>query len=174
LVYKLATVVSFAMAEPGRLMGNTPSNADLMDKDAEGEYEEEDAGLGHTPQADNHEGNTTDAEGSELDAEGEEIDDDDGEPVGAVKIAAPAEASSEDEDSDADGEAVDLSSDAKSTGDEASERSSSESEAENDWGNESEDGEESGAEPESSHNCTSVLLLNKHRVQNADMTQLLR
>jgi histone acetyltransferase SAS3 len=154
LVYKLATVVSFAMAEPGRLIGQHPSNAELEENDMDGEYEVDDAQSAQISQANNADGNTTDAEGSDVDAEGEEVDDD--EPVGAVKIAAPADASSgEEDDSDADGDvASDLSSDAKISDGEGSEGSSSESEPENEWQGESEDGEESGAERESSNDCT--------------------
>jgi histone acetyltransferase SAS3 len=154
LVYKLATVVSFAMAEPGRLMGQTPSRPDIDEKDIDGKYEEDGPEFAPVAQASNGGGNTTDAEGSDLDAEGEEVDDD--EPVGAVKVAAPAEASfGEEEDSDADGDAVtDLSSDAKISDAEDSEGDSSESEAENEWQGESDDGEESGAERGSSNDCT--------------------
>jgi histone acetyltransferase SAS3 len=137
------------MAEPGRLMGQTTSINDLDDVDADGEYEEDDMMYEQAPavqpQDDVH---TTDAEGSDVDAEGEEVDDDedDSEPVGAVKIAAPDDAFSEDEE-DHDGEhAAESFSDAKTTDSEAD--SSSESEAENQWQAESE-GEE-GREGEKS------------------------
>ena len=39
---KLATAVSFAMAEPGRLVGQTAPSAEPDDIDADGEYEMDD------------------------------------------------------------------------------------------------------------------------------------
>jgi histone acetyltransferase SAS3 len=147
LAHKLAAVVSFAMAEPGRLMGQTASNADLDDLDADGdyemddEYEQEPALDTQTPQAD---GRSTDAEGSDVDAEGEEVDDDEdeAEPVGAVKIALRRTAlSDEEEDYDDDEEeaAVNLS-DAKTS--DSEDESSAESEEEAPWQAESDNGEE--------------------------------
>jgi histone acetyltransferase SAS3 len=149
LASKLAAVVSFAMAEPGRLMGQTASNADPEDIDADGdyemddEYEQEPAAEPHIPQID---GRSTDAEGSDVDAEGEEVDDDEdeAEPVGAVKIALRHTASSdEEEDYNNDEEAVAHSSDAKTS--DSEDESSAESEEEVPWQAESENGEEVGA-----------------------------
>ena len=154
-VSKLATVVSLAMAEPGRLMGQNASNIDPEDIDADGEYEEDDVGYEQATRESSPEagGNTTDAEGSDVDAEGEEVDDDDdSEPVGAVKIAAREDAySDEEEDGDA-AVTVDLSTDAK-TSDSEGNSSSSESEAENQWQAESEDGEEAEAEKSNPNVC---------------------
>jgi histone acetyltransferase SAS3 len=146
LASKLAAVVSFAMAEPGRLMGQTTSNADPEDIDADGdyemddEYEQEPAVDTQTPQADGH---STDAEGSDVDAEGEEVDEDEdeAEPVGAVKIANLRRAVSSDEEEDYnDEEAVAHSSDAKTS--DSENESSAESEEEAPWQAESENGEE--------------------------------
>lgn len=75
---KLATAVSFAMAEPGRLVGQTAPSTEPEDIDADGEYEmddmqyEQEPAAVETPDAD-ADGHTTDAEGSEVDAEGEEV-----------------------------------------------------------------------------------------------------
>jgi histone acetyltransferase SAS3 len=146
LASKLAAVVSFAMAEPGRLMGQTSGDADLEDIDADGDYEMDDdyeqEPVADTPdpQADVH---TTDAEGSDIDAEGEEVDDeeDEAEPVGAVKIALRRAASSdEEEDYHNDEEAAARSSDAKTS--DSEDDSSAESEEEVPWQAESENGEE--------------------------------
>jgi histone acetyltransferase SAS3 len=143
---RLAAVISLAMAEPGRLMGQTASNADMEDIDVDGDYEMDDEYEQHlaaetqTPQADVH---TTDAEGSDVDAEGEEVDDDEdeAEPVGAVKIALRRAASSdEEEDYNIDEEAVAHSSDAKTS--DSEDESSAESEEEVPWQAESENGEE--------------------------------
>ncbi|PSN60989.1 hypothetical protein BS50DRAFT_639667 [Corynespora cassiicola Philippines] len=146
------------MAEPSRLMGQTASHEDLEDIDADGEYEVDDAAYGHV--VDGHtpdvEGHTTDPEGSDVDAEGEEVDDDDddeAEPVGAVKIAAPEDVFSDEEDEEHDPDAaLDSVSDAK-TSDSEEESNSSESEAENQWQAESEDGEEPEAGPSDSNLC---------------------
>jgi histone acetyltransferase SAS3 len=150
LVSKLATVVSLAMAEPGRLIGQSASNVDLEDIDADGEYEEDDIGYvhaigGHTqPEV----GPLTDVEGSDIDAEGEEVDeDDDSEPVGAVKIAAPEDTFSDEDDEHDMHAAGDSFSDAK-TSDIEADSSISESDAEAQWQAESE-GEE-GPEGEKS------------------------
>jgi histone acetyltransferase SAS3 len=146
---KLAAAVSFAMAEPGRLMGHTASNAEPEDIDADGDYEmddeyEQDQAAEHqTPQA---EGHSTDAEGSDVDAEGEEVDDeeDEAEPVGAVKIALRRPiASDEEDDYDNDEEAAAHTSDAKTS--DSEDDSSAESEEEVPWQAESEDGEEADA-----------------------------
>ena len=142
---KLAAVVSFAMAEPGRLMGQTAGDAHADDIDADGDYEMDDeyeqAPLAGQPgpDADVH---SVDAEGSDVDAEGEEVDDDEdeAEPVGAVKIALRRAASSEEEDYENEEEAAANSSDAKSSASEDDE-SSAESEEEVQWQAES-DGEE--------------------------------
>ncbi|KAJ4371499.1 Histone acetyltransferase [Neocucurbitaria cava] len=143
------------MAEPGRLMGQTASNTDLEDIDADGEYEIDDVEYEQAPAEGNSQdadGHTTDAEGSEVDdidevdvdAEGEEVDDDEdeAEPVGAVKIALRRRAASDDdEDDDQDQDAAgDSFSDAK-TSESENESSSAESEEENQWHAES-DGEE--------------------------------
>jgi histone acetyltransferase SAS3 len=145
LASKLAAVVS-AMAEPGRLMGQTTSNADLEDIDADGdyemddEYEQEHAVETQTPQLDGH---TTDAEGSDVDAEGEEIDEDEdeAEPVGDVKIASRRAASSdEEEDYNNDEDAAVHTSDAKTS--DSEDDSSAESEEEVPWQGESDNGEE--------------------------------
>ncbi|KAF2036667.1 hypothetical protein EK21DRAFT_51632 [Setomelanomma holmii] len=133
------------MAEPGRLMGQTASNADLEDVDADGdyemddEYEQEQAAETRTPRADGH---STDAEGSDIDAEGEEVDDDEdeAEPVGAVKINLRRAASSDEEDYDNDEDAAANSSDAKTS--DSEDESSAESEEEAPWQAESENGEE--------------------------------
>ncbi|KAF2867024.1 hypothetical protein BDV95DRAFT_611302 [Massariosphaeria phaeospora] len=149
------------MAEPARLMGQTASNNDLEDIDADGEYEIDDVEYGqatgddtpeveaHTTDADRSE---LDAEGSDVDAEGEEIDDEDeSEPVGAVKMAAPRDAFSEDDDDEHDGDAAaDSYSDAKTSD---SEDSQSESEVENQWHAESEDGEGLGSARTDSNVC---------------------
>ncbi|KAF2690222.1 hypothetical protein K458DRAFT_483669 [Lentithecium fluviatile CBS 122367] len=141
------------MAEPGRLMGQSASNNDLEDIDADGEYEEDDM-MYAQPTAEHTQdeaGHTTDAEGSDMDAEGEEVDeDDDSEPVGAVKIAVPEDVfSDEDEEHDAD-DAGDSFSDAKTSDSEAN-SSSSESDAEQPWQAESE-GEEEPEEEKSDPN----------------------
>ncbi|KAH7093089.1 hypothetical protein FB567DRAFT_163159 [Paraphoma chrysanthemicola] len=133
------------MAEPGRLMGQSASNADLDDVDADGdyemddEYEQEQAAAAQTAQPDGH---STDAEGSDIDAEGEEVDDDEdeAEPVGAVKIAQRRPAFSDEEDYDMEEEAAANSSDAKTS--DSEDDSSAESEEEVQWHAESEDGEE--------------------------------
>ena len=102
LVSKLANAVSFAMAEPGKAVGQTTDPDDI---DADGEYEMDDVqydtqpAATETPDADaDADGHTTDAEGSDIDAEGEEVDDDDVEAVGAVKVRAVA--SSDEEEGD--------------------------------------------------------------------------
>ncbi|KAF2733435.1 hypothetical protein EJ04DRAFT_577633 [Polyplosphaeria fusca] len=146
------------MAEPSRLMGQAASTNNLEDNDVDGEYEVDDVEYDQAVGESEPEGNTTDAEGSEIDAEGEEVDDDDdeGEPVGAVKIAAHANlSSSEEEDDDHnDGDAaVDSFSDAKSSESEGSDSSNSESEAENDWQAESENGEGREMEKAESSDC---------------------
>ncbi|KAF2267526.1 hypothetical protein CC78DRAFT_59926 [Lojkania enalia] len=144
------------MAEPPRLMGQAASNTDLEDTDIDGEYEVDDAEyeqVNGRPTPDVH---TTDAEGSELDAEGEEVDDEDeGEPVGAVKLAAHEDLSSEEEEEEDNNDAdvaVESSSDAKTIESEDSD-SSSESEAENEWQAESENGEEPEAGKSESNEC---------------------
>ncbi|KAJ4295223.1 Histone acetyltransferase [Kalmusia sp. IMI 367209] len=134
------------MAEPGRLLGQSTSNLDPEDLDADGEYEEDDMGYGHIMQEHTQdEGHTTDAEGSDVDAEGEEVDeDDDSEPVGAVKIAPPVDVFSEDDEEDEHDRdaAVESSSDAKTSYSEDESGSSELSEVEGQWLAESEDGEE--------------------------------
>ncbi|KAH5433113.1 histone acetyltransferase [Parastagonospora nodorum] len=133
------------MAEPGRLMGQTASNADPDDIDADGdyemddEYEQEQVAGAQISQLDGH---STDAEGSDVDAEGEEVDDeeDEAEPVGAVKIALRRPASSDEEDDYNDEEAVAHSSDAKTS--DSEDESGAESEEEAPWQAESENGEE--------------------------------
>ena len=132
------------MAEPVRLMGSAASNNDLEDLDADGEYEVDDIGYDHITGENTPNENHTDAEGSDLDAEGEEVDDDDeGEPVGAVKMAARGDTDSEDEDADhQDEDAADSFSDAKTSGSEVSDPDSDESEVDEKWQAESEDGEE--------------------------------
>ncbi|KAF9741542.1 hypothetical protein PMIN02_007019 [Paraphaeosphaeria minitans] len=140
------------MAEPARLIGQTVTNGDPDDVDADGEYEEDDD-IGYeqaTREQTPDEGHTTDAEGSDVDAEGEEVDDDDdSEPVGAVKIAAPEDAFSEDERDERDADAaVEFSSDTKSSASEDESGSSELSEAENGWQAESEDGEVDAEKPD--------------------------
>ncbi|CAO2655877.1 Nn.00g046800.m01.CDS01 [Neocucurbitaria sp. VM-36] len=143
------------MAEPGRLMGQSASNTDPEDIDADGEYEMDDVEYEQAPAGGNSQdadGHTTDAEGSEVDdidevdvdAEGEEVDEDEdeAEPVGAVKIALRRRvASDDDEDDDQEEDAAgDSFSDAK-TSESENESSSAESEEEIQWQAES-DGEE--------------------------------
>jgi histone acetyltransferase SAS3 len=151
LASRLAAVVSFAMAEPGRLLGQTVSDADLEDIDADGDYEmddeyEQEAAVGtQTLQADVHttdaEGSDVDAEGSDVDAEGEDDDEDEAEPVGAVKIALRRAASSdEEEDYHNEEEAAAHSSDAKTS--DSEDESSADSEEEVPWQAESDNGEE--------------------------------
>ncbi|EDU44990.1 histone acetyltransferase MYST2 [Pyrenophora tritici-repentis Pt-1C-BFP] len=125
------------------LMGQTASNAEMEDIDADGEYEMDDVEYEHAlpaevaPDADGH---TTDAEGSDVDAEGEEVDDEDeAEPVGAVKIALRRVATSDEEEDYEGDDAARESSDAKSSDGEVS--SSADSEEENQW-QASVDGEE--------------------------------
>ena len=144
LASKLAAAVSFAMAEPGRLMGHTASAADMDDVDADGDYEmDDDYEQQPAPEAtqilhpDAHstdaEGSDVDAEGEDMDAEGEEVDDEDeAEPVGAVKIALRRNARSDEEDYDVEDEdeGVAHSSDAKTSD---SDESSAESEEEAPW-----------------------------------------
>ncbi|KAF2178213.1 hypothetical protein K469DRAFT_718318 [Zopfia rhizophila CBS 207.26] len=145
------------MAEPSRLMGQTMSNNDGEESDIDGEHEVDDVEYGQGTGETSQDGNSTDAEGSDVDAEGEEVDDDeDGEPVGAVKVAVNEEfpSSEGEEDDDNDGEAaVDSSSDAKTSDSEDSDSSSSESEAENEWQAESDDGEEAEAEVSDPNGC---------------------
>ncbi|KAL1598997.1 Histone acetyltransferase [Paraconiothyrium brasiliense] len=138
------------MAEPARLMGQTAANVDADDVDADGEYEDDDMGYEQiTREQTQDEGHTTDAEGSDVDAEGEEIDeDDDSEPVGAVKIAAPEDAFSEEEDERDGDAAVESSSDAKSSASEDESDSSELSEAENGWQVESENEEADAEKPD--------------------------
>ena len=138
---KVASAVNFAMAE---LMGQTTSNTEMDDIDADGEYEMDDVEYEHVPAAEampDAEGHTTDAEGSEVDAEGEDVDDDEdeAEPVGAVKIALRRTASSDEEEDYEGDNAAGESSDAKSSDGEGS--SSADSEEENQW-QASVDGEE--------------------------------
>jgi histone acetyltransferase SAS3 len=163
------------MAEPGRLMGQNASTIDPEDLDADGEYEEDDMEYGHVPpqQPQDDGGNTTDAEGSDVDAEGEEIDEDeDSEPVGAVKIAAPADPFSEDEEQDADA-AGDSFSDAK-TSDSEAESSESESDAEHQWQAESEDGEEQDAEKSDPNVCVWVISTSIHGWPGPNFKQILQ
>lgn len=131
-------------------MGQNTTNADVEDPediDADGEYEEDDMGYGHITQAETQEdGNTTDAEGSDVDAEGEEVDEDDSEPVGAVKIAAPEDAVSDEEEEQDEDAAGDSFSDAKTSYSEDDTASSELSEAEGQWQAGSEDGEEPDVE----------------------------
>lgn len=152
--------MSFAMAEPGRLMGQTTSNTEPEDIDADGEYEMDDVEYDQPP-AEEHladaEGHTTDAEGSDIDAEGEEVDDDEdeAEPVGAVKIALRRPHSSDDEveyeeDDDAPG---DILSDAPSR-DSDDDSSSAESEEENQWQAEDDGGEEDEVAKSNPNACT--------------------
>lgn len=150
LASKLAAVVSFAMAEPGRLMGQAASYTDAEDGDVDGEYELDDEEYDQVAveeQGPDADGNTTDAEGSDVDAEGEEVDDDEdeAEPVGAVKIALRRRASSEEEEEEEEGNDEDAAgefySDAK-TSDSDDESSSAESGEENQWQGESDDGGE--------------------------------
>ncbi|CAI6322340.1 unnamed protein product [Periconia digitata] len=136
--------MSLAMAEPGRLMGQSAGNMDPEDIDADGEYEEDDTYYDqNVTAADTQEDGArdTDAEGSDVDAEGEEVDEeDDSEPVGAVKIAAPDDAVYEEEEDEPYGNARgDSSSDAKISD---SEHDTSESDADNQWEVQSGDGEE--------------------------------
>ncbi|EUC31463.1 hypothetical protein COCCADRAFT_101223 [Bipolaris zeicola 26-R-13] len=125
------------------LMGQTASNTDLDDLDADGEYEMDDVEYAQPPVAqpapDTH-GHTTDAEGSDVDAEGEEVDDDedDAEPVGDVKIARRASVSDEEDDYDVE-DAAKESSDAKSS--DSDDSTNADSEEENQWQG-SEDGDE--------------------------------
>ncbi|ORY08532.1 hypothetical protein BCR34DRAFT_463723, partial [Clohesyomyces aquaticus] len=154
LVSKLATVVTYAMAEPGRLMGQGAlnNNLDEEDIDAEGELDD---GYEQIAGGVDMDGHSTDAEGSDVDAEGEELDDeDDGEPVGAVKIAGSDHLSSgeEDEDDRDDPEAAEdsLSDDKTSDSEHSDNDSSAESEVENEWqaeNDESEEGEEARSNP---------------------------
>lgn len=127
-------------------MGQTASTTDPEDNDIDGEYEVDDTEYDQVIGEPSVDGNTTDAEGSDIDAEGEEVDDDDeGEPVGAVKLAVPLESSDEGEDDDHDADAAaDFSSDVKVSESDDSDSSSSESEAENEWQAENGDDEESG------------------------------
>lgn len=139
------------MAEPARLMGQAASNADAEDLDADGEYEEDDDVVYEqvTQERIQDEGHTTDAEGSDVDAEGEEVDDDDdSEPVGAVKIAAPEDVLSDEEEDERDDAAVESSSNAKTSDSEDDPDSSELSEAENGWQAESEDGEADTGRPD--------------------------
>lgn len=139
-------------------MGQTASNADLEDIDADGEYEMDDVEYGQAPaggELPDAEGHTTDAEGSDIDAEGEEVDDDEdeAEPVGAVKIALRRGASSDEEveyDEDAVGESF---SDAK-TSDSERDSSSAESEEENQWQAESDGGDEDEVAKSNPNACT--------------------
>jgi histone acetyltransferase SAS3 len=136
-------------------MGQSTTNDDPEDIDADGEYDDDYMIYEQAAAEQTHDevGHTTDAEGSDVDAEGEEVDeDDDSEPVGAVKIAAPEDVFS-DEDDEHDVDAVgDSFSDAKTSDSDAD--SSSESEAENQWQAESE-GEE---EPEGEKNDPNVCV----------------
>jgi histone acetyltransferase SAS3 len=139
------------MAEPARLMGQTATSGDPEDLDADGEYEEDDMGYEHVAREQTQdEGHTTDAEGSDVDAEGEEVDDDDdSEPVGAVKIAAPEDVFSDEEEDERDPDAADeSSSDAKSSVSDDESGSSELSEAEHGWQAESEDGEADAEKPD--------------------------
>lgn len=132
-------------------MGQHATNDDPEDLDADGEYEEDDMEYEHVVQQQiQDEGHTTDAEGSDVDAEGEEVDDDDdSEPVGAVKIAAPAEDAYSEGEDERDGDAAaDSSSDDKSSDSEHDSDSSELSEAENGWQAESDDGEADTAKPD--------------------------
>lgn len=145
------------------LLGQTTTNVDLDDIDADGEYEMDDVEYAQPPHAqptpDVH-GHATDAEGSDVDAEGEEVDDDDdddddAEPVGDVKIARRASVSEDEDDYDAD-DAVKESSDAKSSDSEDS--TNADSEEENQW-QASEDGEDDELVKSSNPNvCMSVSL----------------
>ncbi|KAF1950888.1 hypothetical protein CC80DRAFT_454929 [Byssothecium circinans] len=132
------------MAEPSRLMGQSAGNVDPEDIDADGEYEEDDMVYEHTAgeHTQEEDGRDTDAEGSDVDAEGEEVDeDDDSEPVGAVKIAAPESVFSEEEDDEHDGDARgDESSNAKTS--DIDNDSSSDSDAGHQWEGQSENEEE--------------------------------
>lgn len=159
--------MSFAMAEPGRLMGQTTSNPGPEDMDADGEYEmdhveygqahAEEEGEEHHHHHTDAEGHTTDAEGSDIDAEGEEVDEDEdeAEPVGAVKIAQRRTHSSdgevEYEDDDAPGE---LLSDAPSHESDDDDSSSAESEEENQWQAEDDGGEEDEVAKSNPNACT--------------------
>jgi histone acetyltransferase SAS3 len=147
------------MAEPARLMNSAASADDPEDLDADGEYEVDDIGYDHIIGGITPNEHHTDAEGSELDAEGEEVDDDDeGEPVGAVKMAARGDTDSEDEDGDhQDEDAADSFSDAKTSGSEVSDPSSDESEVEEKWQAESEDGEEPELGKTDANECVSVI-----------------
>jgi histone acetyltransferase SAS3 len=153
-VSKIASVVSLAMAEPIQLGGQGADDTDPEDMDAEGEYEDdvvyEQATAEHTQEEDG--GRDTDAEGSDEDAEGEEVDeDDDSEPVGAVKIAAPESVFSE-EDYEHDGNARgDLTSNAKTS--DSENESDSGSDAENHWEAQTEDGDEPEAEATDPNLC---------------------
>jgi histone acetyltransferase SAS3 len=154
----VASAVNLAMAE---LMGQTASNTDLDDIDADGEYEMDDVEYAQPPVAqpvsDAH-GHTTDAEGSDVDAEGEEVDEeeeDDAEPVGDVKIARRPSVSDEEDDYDAE-DAAKESSDAKSS--DSDDSTNADSEEENQW-QASEDGDEDELVKSSNPNvCMSVLL----------------
>lgn len=145
------------MAEPARLVAQPTANDDPDDLDADGEYEDDDMDYEHLAPREQlqDEGHTTDAEGSDVDAEGEEVeetadDDDDSEPVGAVKMAAPQDAYSEpDDDDEPDAHAtVESSSDAKTSDSEHDSESSELSEAGNGWQAESEDGEADAGKPD--------------------------
>lgn len=149
------------MAEPGRLASQSADNMDPEDVDADGEYEEDDAyyeqNAGEETHTQTDGARDTDAEGSDVDAEGEEVDeDDDSEPVGAVKIAAPDDAVYEEDDEPYGGARGDSSSDAK-TSDSEHDSGSSESDADNHWEVQSEDGEEPEAEKAEPNVCVSVF-----------------
>ncbi|KAF2706327.1 hypothetical protein K504DRAFT_459617 [Pleomassaria siparia CBS 279.74] len=141
------------MAEPARLLAPVVNN-DAEDLDADGEYEEDDIAYDHIAGENTPNDNHTDVEGSDVDAEGEEVDDDDeGEPVGAVKMAGPADTSDEEDDDHHDEDAADSFSDVKTSGSEISDPSSDESEADEKWRAESEDGEEPAAERTDPNEC---------------------
>lgn len=164
---KLATVVSFVMAEPTRLMGHAASNPGPDDVDADGEYEIDEVNYGQpTPsqRALDADGHTSDAEGSDVDAEGEDVDEDadedededEAEPVGAVKIAQrrshPSEEEAEYEDEDAAGEVL---SDAHSHDTDNDDSSSAGSDEENQWQADDDDGgEEESVAKANSNACT--------------------
>ena len=142
-------------------MGQTASEPDIEDIDADGEYEMDDDAAYEQAHAEEEmpdaNGNLTDAEGSDVDAEGEEVDDDEdeAEPVGAVKIALRRSASSDEEEEfginqDAAGDSF---SDAK-TSESEDELSSAESEEENQWQAESDGGEEDEVAKSTPNACT--------------------
>lgn len=129
-------------AQPGGLLKQVPPNMNMDDPDADGEYDDDEADYAPASPQTTRE---VPMAGDE-DAEGEEISEDEedfAEPVGAVKVAAPAD-TSESEHSDADVQDDDESaSEAKLSDVEDSDSESDE--AENEWQAESEEDQDPGA-----------------------------